>query len=110
MSVSERAKALQIDSDVKIRTLARHLEIGEHTLGTYLNGKHTMPYDVMVRFADYYHVTTDYLLGRTDTPEEPFPVSTGERALLASFRSLSREQKELIVQNIRLMCRQNEQK
>ena len=103
-----RAKALQTDSDVKIRTLANEFKISEHTLSNYLNGKRTMPYGVLVQFANYYGVTTDYLLGRAEQPELPFSVSLGERAILSEFRTLSKEQKELIVQNIKLMKAQNE--
>ena len=64
--------------------------------------------DVLVQIAEYFSVTTDYLLGRTGDPSMPFPVSAGERAMLADFRLLDRDQKELIVQNIRLMRSQNE--
>lgn len=108
MTYVERAKAIQADSDIKVRALAPHLNTNEHALGSYLNGKRTMPYDVLVRFAQYFHVTTDYLLGLTDTPEPPFPVSASERELLSLFRTLSKEQKELIAQNIDLMVKQNQ--
>ena len=108
MTFVERVKAIQTDSDIKIRALAPHLNTSEHSLGSYLNGKRTMPDDVMVNFAKYFHVTTDYLLGLTDDPEPPYPVSAGERTMLESFRTLSREQKELIVQNVELMRRQNQ--
>ncbi len=108
MTVAERAKNIQTDSDIKIRALAKSLGVPEHNLGSYLNGKRTMPYDVLIRFAQYYHVTTDYLLGLTDVPDPPFPVSAGEREMLDRFRTLSREQKELIAQNIELMRKQNQ--
>ena len=108
MNYVERAKAIQTDSDIKIRALAPHLNTNEHALSNYLNGKRTMPYDVLVRFAQYFHVTTDYLLGLTDTPEPPFPVSAPERELLTQFRTLTREQKELIAKNVDLMVQQNQ--
>ena len=109
MTFPERAKAIQTDSDIKVRALAKALDVHEYNLGSYLNGKRTMPYDVMISFAKYYHVTTDYLLGLTDDPAPPYPVSPSERTMLESFRSLSREQRELIVQNIEFMRRQNQQ-
>lgn len=108
MTLAERAKAIQTDSDIKIRTLAPHLNTNEHALGSYLNGKRTMPYDVLVNFAQYFHVTTDYLLGLTDDPSLPYPVFTTEREMLESFRNLTREQRELIMQNITLMRKQNQ--
>ena len=57
--------------------------------------------------ADYFHVSTDYLLGLTDEPEPPMHISKEEKALVETYRSLSREQRELISQTIRLMGEQN---
>lgn len=108
MILHERMKEIQTDSDMKIRALAERFGIGENSLGNYLNGKRTVPYDVLVAFARYYHVTTDYLLGLTDEPELPYPVSATERAMLERFRGLSKEQKELIAQNVEFMFQQNQ--
>ncbi len=107
MEYIERMKALQTDSDTKIQKLASILDVEKHNLGNYLNGRRTMPYDVLVRFAQHYHVTTDYIFGLTDDPKPPFPVSASEREMLNGFRSLSKEQRELIVKNIAIMQEQN---
>lgn len=108
MTLHERMKELQTDSDVKIRTLAAQFKISENVLGNYLNGKRRVPNDILVEFARAYHVTTDYLLGLTEEPKPPFPVSDKERAMLELFRSLSKDQKELIHKNIELMFQQNQ--
>lgn len=108
MTLHERMKELQTDSDVKVRTLAAQFRISENVLGNYLNGKRRVPNDILVEFAKFYHVTTDYLLGLTDDPQLPYPVSAQERAMLEHFRSLSKEQKELVQQSIELMFQQNQ--
>lgn len=108
MTLHERMKELQTDSDVKIRTLAARFQISENVLGNYLNGKRRVPTDILAEFAKFYHVTTDYLLGLTDDPNPPYPVSTAEREMLERFRSLSKEQRELIHQSIELMVQQNQ--
>ena len=64
--------------------------------------------DKLIALSRLFGVTTDYLLGLTDTPEPPFPVSASERELLTLFRTLSREQKELIAKNVDLMVQQNQ--
>jgi len=107
MEYFERMKALQVDSDIKIKKLASILDIEKHSLGNYLNGKRTTPYNVLVRFAQFYHVTTDYIFGLTDDREPPFPVSAKERRLLEAYRTLNREQRELIAKNIAIMQEQN---
>ncbi len=108
MGYVERMKALQTDSDIKIQKLASILNVEKHNLGNYLNGRRTMPYEVLVRFAQYYHVTTDYIFGLTDDPQPPYPVSEAERAMLEAYRTLSQDQKELIVKNIAIMQEQNQ--
>lgn len=37
----------------------------------YENGERETPAWVVDKLADYYHVSTDYLLGRTDEPTPP---------------------------------------
>lgn len=108
MELHERMKSIQTDSDIKVKALAAEFSVGQTAMSNYLNGIRTVPYDVLVRFAQYFHVTTDYLLGLTDDPQPPFPLFAQEQALLEQFRTLSREQKELIVQNIGLMVKQNQ--
>lgn len=107
MEPCERMKEIQTDSDLKIKSLSAHLGMEGHNLGNYLNGKRTVPYDVLVKFAEYFHVTTDYLLGLTDEPLPPFPVSAEERDMVARFRALTGAQKELILQGMELMEKQN---
>ena len=107
MTVDQRMKAIQTDSDIKIRALAPRLGVSEHALGSYLNGSRTVPYDVLIKFAQYFHVSADYLLGLTDEPLPPFSVSVSEQNLIERFRTLGKEQKELILQNIDLMTQQN---
>lgn len=36
------------------------------------NGKRDVPTDILIRLADFYNTSTDYLLGRTDDPA-PYP-------------------------------------
>ena len=110
MHYGAKIKDLIDDRDIKQKALAKYLNMSESTLSNYVTGRNEIPLAVLVQIADYFHVTTDYLLGRTEEQAEPFPVSQGERAMLTDFRALSREQKELIVQNLRLMRSQNERR
>lgn len=108
MNVAERAKELQTDNDVTVRALSKAIGVNEHNLGNYLNGKRVMPYDVLIAIAQYFHVTTDYLLGLTDDPYPPFSISPKEREMLGQFRVLSSEQKELLINNMEFMAQQNQ--
>ena len=107
MNYGAKIKALIDDNDIKQKRLAAALNLTESTLSNYVTGRTIIPPDVLVRIADYFSVTTDYLLGRSDSPLPPFSVSTSEQSLIEHFRTLGKEQKELILQNIDLMTQQN---
>lgn len=108
MDYQIRIKALIEDTDTRQKTLAAALNMNQSTLSNYVTGRTSTPPETIAKIAQYFHVTTDYLLGLTDDSNLPYPVSGSERALLESFRQLNREQKELIAQNIALMLKQNQ--
>lgn len=103
-----RAKEWIVDHDIKQKTLAKELHITEAMLSNYLTGRNDMPTEVLVRLAERFDVTVDYLVGMCDEPVIPMTLSEGERTMVTAYRTLSREQKELIAQNIRFMQEQNQ--
>lgn len=57
--------------------------------------------DVVAKLADYFHVSTDYLLGRTDDPApvgDGAPPSPLRCALLGNFDQLNQEGQERLVE------------
>ncbi len=107
MNYGRKIKEMITDSDYKQKQIAKELSITESMLSSYLTGRHDIPVWVVVKFAEFFDVSTDYLLERTDA-RRPQPVlSERERDLIQGFRQLSRDQKELIAQNIRFMQQQN---
>lgn len=46
--------------------VAGDLDIGQDALSQYENGARTPSFTVVVKLADYYHVSTDYLVGRSN--------------------------------------------
>ena len=67
-----RLKDLREDADIKQHTLAEFLHIRQNTYSQYENGQRQIPLDVLCRLADFYGVSTDYLLERTDE-KAPYP-------------------------------------
>jgi len=107
MNYASRAKDWITDSDIKQKKLAQEFHITEAMFSNYLTGRSDMPVDVLVKIAQYFSLSMDYLVGLTDEPRAPMSLSEAEQELVESFRKLSREQRELIVQNIRFMLEQN---
>lgn len=49
--------------------VAMDLDMNQNCICRYENGSREAGYDLLIRFADYYGVSVDYILGRTDKPE-----------------------------------------
>lgn len=56
---------------ISLTKLARELEITRQSVTAYLDGASYPTADKLVKIADFFHVSTDYLLGRTEwqTPQ-----------------------------------------
>lgn len=59
-----RLKDLRVDHDLTQKEIAAVLQIDQRVYSTYETGKREIPTRLLVQLADYYHTTTDYLLGR----------------------------------------------
>ena len=68
----KRVYDLREDSDLTQKSIAEYLGIHPNVYRRYEKGKREFPLELVIKLADYYHVSTDYLLGRTDRPE-PYP-------------------------------------
>lgn len=42
----------------------------QNTVSRYENEQRTADYQTLIAFADYFHVSVDYLLGRTPDPDQ----------------------------------------
>lgn len=62
----ENIRNLREDRDKKQQEIADYLHIKQTTYSKYELGKINIPIEVFIKLADYYHVSVDYLLGRTD--------------------------------------------
>ena len=63
-----RLRNLREDKDLSQAQVAAVLGIDQRVYSNYETGKRDIPVRHLVTLADYYHVTTDYLLGRDHGP------------------------------------------
>ncbi|WP_326200859.1 helix-turn-helix domain-containing protein [Dysosmobacter sp.] len=66
--IYQRIRDLREDNDWKQEYVAEKIGITQTTYSKYELGKVNIPLDMMIRLADLYHVSVDYLVGRTDEP------------------------------------------
>ena len=67
----ERIRNLREDHDLKQEDIARLLHCTQACYSNYETGKRDIPTEVLHTLADYYHVSIDYLLGRTLNNNRP---------------------------------------
>lgn len=60
---AERLKELLEDKNVSQARLAKSMETTPQAISSYVKGKTTPDYDMLCNIAEYFGVTTDYLLG-----------------------------------------------
>ena len=65
----EVMRDLREDHDLKQRELAAYLNCSQKTYSNYELGQRDIPTDILIRLADFYHVSIDYLLGQTSNPK-----------------------------------------
>ena len=63
-----RIRDLREDSDKKQIELAKYLNIDQSTYSDYETGKINVPLEQLIKIADFYNVSLDYLVGRDDVP------------------------------------------
>ncbi len=64
-----RLRDLRNDSDLLQRDIAAVLKISQTVYSRYERGYQTIPVEHLLKLADFYNTSTDYLLGRTNNPK-----------------------------------------
>lgn len=63
-----RLKQLRKNKGISQLKLAMDLNMNQNSISRYENGIREADYATLIKFADYFKVSIDYLLERTDNP------------------------------------------
>ncbi|MBC8546829.1 helix-turn-helix transcriptional regulator [Clostridiaceae bacterium NSJ-31] len=66
-----RIRDLREDSDLSQAQLGEILHVSQNTYCKYELGKIALRDDILLKLADFYGISVDYLLDRTDDPTPP---------------------------------------
>ena len=69
-----RIRELREDHDLTQVYLANLLNVNQRTYSRYETGEHEISLSCLAKIADFYNVSIDFLLDRTDI-KEPYPKS-----------------------------------
>lgn len=70
--VFKNIKSLREDNDLKQREVAAFLGVSQNTYSQYETGVIAFTDQVLMKLADFYGVSVDYLMDRTDR-KDPYP-------------------------------------
>lgn len=63
-----RLRELRKKHGISQLKLAMDLSMNQNSISRYENGSREADYATLIKLADYFHVSIDYLLERTDNP------------------------------------------
>ena len=61
-------RGIREDRDIKQKDIAAYLNVSQNTYSQYETGVISITAEVLINLADYYNVSIDYLLDRTNNP------------------------------------------
>ena len=62
-------RGIREDKDIRQRDIAKYLNVSQNTYSQYETGTISLTAEVLIKLADYYNVSIDYLLDRTNNPD-----------------------------------------
>ena len=104
----ERIKELRKQKKITMKKLGNVIGVSESTISLYENGKRQPDNDTLKRLADFFNVSVDYLLDRTDekNPSESKEDVTFDDFTYAMYnesRDLTEEDKEALLGMAKLL-------
>lgn len=88
MKTGEKIRYLRIRNNLTSKELSKVLNISESSISLIENGKRKPSLDMIVKIADYFKVTTDFLLGVSDSYIEPNQAETDISNVLENIITL----------------------
>ncbi len=61
-------RGIREDRDIKQKNIAKYLNVSQNTYSQYETGVISLTAEVLIKLSEYYNVSIDYLLDRTNNP------------------------------------------
>ena len=98
-------KRLREEAHVSQKTLAEAIGVSQQSINKYENHNIEPDIETLIRIADCFNTSVDYLVGHTDIRRKieivhPYELNEQERRLLVGYRKLNTRQKQSVEQII----------
>ncbi len=104
----ERLKELREGKGLSQKALANILSVSQGTIGNWESGIREPNFDMVQKLADYFQVTTDYLLGLSSRKTLEEELDEVEFALRDGAKRLTRRKKEALLSYLRFLEQEEE--
>lgn len=108
--LAEKLQALRQQKDVSQSEIAKYIELSVGAYQNYENGRREANYETLCKLADFYEVSTDYLLGRTPVKQmateenDPFAgidISAVEKRIIEKYTALDKNMRAICIEAFR---------
>ena len=69
INMYKRIRDLREDKDLTQKEVSKALNCSQQVYSNYELGQRDIPTDILIKLSKFYNVSTDYILGISDTPE-----------------------------------------
>jgi len=109
VNLGKTVKNLREERNMSRETLAQKLGLSYWAIAKYETGERFPDHETIIKIADFFNVTVDFLLGRPDTNQEPTPAEL-EKVLRESYimfdgTPLTVEDKEDVIEFVKVALR-----
>lgn len=107
LNIGERIHNVIDDRRISQTALAQQLGIKLQTLNGYMTGRTKFPPHIIAQIASILEISTDYMLGLTNSPDQPIRLSKTEQLMVKKLRGLYRDQQEAVHNQVQFFWKQN---
>lgn len=105
-----RLKLLRTENGESLEKIAKYLSVTIQTISNYENEKRDMTPDTIIKLAEYFNVSTDYLLGKSDirNPKQEDPLGLAKIGFnMKDYTPPTETQKAQIEELIKVIMKDN---
>ena len=62
-------RGIREDRDIRQKDIAKYLNVSQNTYSQYETGVISLTAEILIKLSDFYDVSIDYLLDRTNNPQ-----------------------------------------
>ncbi len=102
MKINEKIKELREEKNLSQYKISSLLEIQRYTYANWEQGRSEPSSEQLIKLADFFNVSIDYLVGREDDyvkPQVESTLSYREQKLLRAFSQLDDDEKDKIIED-----------